>query len=383
MYKGKAKYLEELTSQLKFRSVDVSTNLEGSTPPSVFVGRAGYPKVFIGPMMSLEKESSFLDLPEEWLTANKTNEEIVNLRMQLVRGKQLANIKQQDSFVEKMQAIALAKNTVEIEARFKSKPKGRFFHEEMQPFGPSAELKTFHAGNSKFNPYLEKAYYDNDLKASDAVILLNKKGLLISQLQKALSTGAFGIKRQRKLVPTRWSITAVDTIVADNLLKEVKYNPIIDNFKVYEHFSMQNRFEILLMPSTWQFEVIESFIHVLGTEQLMFSDYETHFKKKEYALIGGGYYAARLAIAEFLSKCKKQASIVIFREAYPGYIPLGVWNVRENTRKALNSNAKEFDNLDSALKYIGTKMYIPLSKWINKSKVLKNYKCQKTLHDFL
>ena len=378
----KIEYLKKLTSQLKFKSIKLSTELEGSTPPSVFVGKAGYPKVFVGPMMSLKEESSLLDLPEEWLAKTKNNEEIVALRMQLIRGKKLARLKEQSSFIEKMQAIALAKSSFSVEAEFQKKPKGMFFHEDVQPFGPSGELKNLQIGNRKFNPAMEKAYYDTDLKAKEAVISLREKGVLVSQLQKALSVGSFGLKKQRKLVPTRWSITAVDSTLADNLLGEIKHYPTIENYRVYENFSLQNRFEILMMPSTWQYEVIESFIHVFGSEPLMFADHETHFKKRYYSPIAGGYYAARLAVAEHLHKQKKQAAIIIFREAYPNYIPLGVWNVRENTRKAMKQ-AKEFENLDKALKYIKSKLYIPFTKWINKSKVLKNFKYQKTLNDFI
>ena len=123
MFRGKARYLEKLTSQLQFKSVEVGQEMEGSSPPSVFVGRAGYPKVYVGPMMSLQEESALLDLPEAWIDSVKSNSEIVNFRMQLVRGKQLTGIKEENSFVEKMRDIALAKNSVHVDAEFEKKPR--------------------------------------------------------------------------------------------------------------------------------------------------------------------------------------------------------------------------------------------------------------------
>ena len=44
-------YLAKLTENIQMRSVDVGKDLDGSTPPSVFIGRWSYPKVYAGPMM--------------------------------------------------------------------------------------------------------------------------------------------------------------------------------------------------------------------------------------------------------------------------------------------------------------------------------------------
>ena len=45
MIKGKAAYLKRLTSKIKMPSVDIGKELDGSTPPSVFIGSWNYPKV--------------------------------------------------------------------------------------------------------------------------------------------------------------------------------------------------------------------------------------------------------------------------------------------------------------------------------------------------
>lgn len=382
--RGKARYLERLTSNssLNFKSIDVGESMEGSSPPSIFIGRFGYPKVSIGPMLSLEQESGMFDTPESWLDAVKSNLEIVNFRLQLVRGKRIAGIREENSFIEKIRDIALAKSSIRTEAEFKKKPRGTFFHQELSPFGPSGELKSIETENRKYHPLLEKAFYDSDLKAADVINQLNKKGLLFSQIQKALSVGAFGLKRNRKLVPTRWSITATDSTLSEAALNQVKdYSPI-ETFRVHEFSAISNHFSILMMPAAWQYELIESFIRVLGNEEVMFSDYESHFKKKGYATIGGCYYSARLAVAEHLQKQKKQASTIVFREAYPGYIPLGVWDVRESVRKALQQKPAEFSTLKESLSHINKKLYLPMYKYINQSQVLRNYRTQRTLKNY-
>ena len=83
-------YLAKLTEQIQMRSVKVGKNIEGSTPPSVFIGRWSYPKVYAGPMMVGEAgDTSIMDSPESWIGQNKQQEDIINYRMNLVRGKQL------------------------------------------------------------------------------------------------------------------------------------------------------------------------------------------------------------------------------------------------------------------------------------------------------
>jgi len=52
MIKGKTQYLKLLTSRMPMRSVEVGKDLEGSSPPSVFIGSWNYPKVLAGPMIA-------------------------------------------------------------------------------------------------------------------------------------------------------------------------------------------------------------------------------------------------------------------------------------------------------------------------------------------
>ena len=385
MFRGKAAYLSKLTQNINLKSVDLNSNkLDGSTPPGVFIGQFGYPKVYVGPMLTtLQENCELLDLPELWLQQSRTSKEIVSFRLNLIRGKVLSNVKDlNNKFVNKLQEIALAKKSVYSEAEFKSKPRGFCLHEEFQPFGPSAELQRFEIGNVKWQKDLQKAYYDRDLLAAEAVKQLYSKGVFFSQIQKALSVGAFGLGKNRKLVPTRWAITAVDDILGKWLLEDVKQSPIIDNYLVFEFSALNNYFAVLLMPTLWQYENFEAFIKILGNEVLIYGDWEPWTGRKEYSEQGGCYYSIRFAIAEYLKAINRQAGAIVLREAYPGYIPLGVWAIRESVRSALKQTPKEFHDLRSAIAYMSSKLRLPISEFINRSVLLKTASQQTKLCKF-
>ncbi|MDA4111567.1 MAG: hypothetical protein OK439_03450, partial [Thaumarchaeota archaeon] len=208
--------------------------IEGSSPPGVFVGRFGYPKVFIGPMVpAIHGETEFLDTPEMW--KGKTIEEIVDYRYSLIRGCTRASIFEAQSgsrLVEHLQEIAMSTKPADSQLLLLKKPVNRIsFNENSQPFGPSAPMKEFKsAGNISVDHRIEKAYYDGDLKASDAIFRLYKNGVLFSKLEKSFSVGVFGERKRRKLVPTRWSITAVDSNLSLRLIDEIKDYETIDEF---------------------------------------------------------------------------------------------------------------------------------------------------------
>lgn len=387
MIKGKTAYLKRLTSKMRIQSVDVGKEIDGSTPPSVFIGSWNYPKVYAGPMIApVSGDTTIMDMPESWIPESKSQEDIIGYRMSLVRGKQLVGIKDLESgFVEKLQEISLAENSIESEAEFIKKPRGSSFSDEHAPHGPSAIIQKFDIDNVRWEHSLEKAFYDTDLKAADAVVDLNKRGIPFSNIQKAFSVGAMGVGKNRKLVPTRWSITACDSTIADRLLRTVRFNDIIDTTRVYEFSSLNNYYAIMLIPTEWQYEWMEAFLQVLGREELIFSDYETNSGKKEYSRVGGCYYTCKMAVLEALERESKQAGVIVLREAYNGYVPLGVFNVRENIRNAMEQTPIEFEDMKTALSYISTKLKLPLEKFVKQSDLMKELlnSRQTTLDKFL
>ncbi len=283
--------------------------------------------------------------------------------------------------------LALSNLSVETEVYFKKKPGGRFFFDgEVQPMGPSAVLRGMEIGSTKVDHRIEKAYGDDDLKAADAVLELYQDDVPVSRIQKAFSVGAFGLKNQRRLVPTRWSITAVDSIVSQRLIEEeVKGKPAINEYRVYELNYLENRFVVLMMPSSWKYEWIEAWYpgtawNPQSRSIAMCGDYEDYKGRTTYASLGGCYYAVRLAAAEHLAEEGRQATVVALREIHPGFItPLGVWINRESVRGALRRDPKKFNELKEALDYMASRFEIRLEDWVKTSTLLKDEMYQEKL----
>ena len=379
--KTRCPVLVKFHSRDKVKPLVDKLRIGGSSPPSVFIGRIGYPKVAIGPMIPpIMGDTSVIDTPELWL--NRSIDDIVDFRSILIRGKHFVDVfdvESSNKTVEYTRELALSKNSVFTEAIFEKKPRGKIaFYDEAQPHGPSAPLKKFDITNPKYEQNIEKAFYDTDLKARDAVFNLHDNGVNISKIQRAFSVGAFGVKKHRRFVPTRWSITAVDSTLGETLMKNTKTYPWINEYRVYYHNQFDNRWAVIMMPSEWQYELIEAWYpnttwNPYGRSISIFNSYEFYKGRKTYAEIGGCYYSARLAVNEQLNKERRQAGVVVLREAHPGYImPIGVWNGRESVRKSLQNPYRKFDTLFQALIYISQQMDIPLQRWIRNSAVLKN-----------
>jgi hypothetical protein len=369
-----------------------SEDIAGASPPSVFVGRIGYPYVYAGPLVPpVREDTSLYDLPEFWF--GKTIDEIVEFRSMLIRGKQRVHVKRFEEagkIIEKTRELALAVKPVDVELMLKKKPRGSIvLNDTVQPFGPSAPIRDLRVGNPRWDHHIEKAYEDTDLKAAEAVLELYSKGVFVTKVQRAFSIGAFGLKKNRRLVPTRWSITAVDSILSRELIEKVKMFPEISEYQVYESLYMDNVFEVLMIPRAWSYEIIEAWYpgtvwNPDGRGVFLYSDWEGYDGRTTYAEIGGCYYAARLAVCERLLKERRQATVIVLREARPGYImPVGVWHVRENVRNAMRQKPLKFNTLDEALKWIGSRFQIPLQQWKIRSKILQNILVQKRITDFL
>src|SRR4030066_1068734 len=273
----------------------------------------------------------------------------------LDRGKHRVNVREfaeGGRIIDKTRELALAVNPVDIELLLKNKPRGNIFiDDEVQPFGPSAQIRDLNLSNTRWDQNVEKAYYDTDLKAVQAVKDLYANGILVTKIQRAFSVGAFGLEENRRMVPTRWSITAVDDILSKDLVTEVKTFPEINDYRVYESVYLDNVFEILMIPAQWSYESMEEWYpgtvwNPNGKNTVIFSDWEGNSGRTTYAQIGGCYYSARLAVCELLVKEKRQATVVVLREARPGYImPVGVWQVRGNVRNAMRQKPFTFKSL--------------------------------------
>ncbi len=375
----------------------LSRELSGDSPPSFFVGRYGYPKVLAGPMVPpiVGPQASILDSPESWF--GRDLKEIVRFRSLLVRCSSYVNVKnfwKEKNFLEQ-QEIAMASAPVGTECLFSREPQFRIDYDiHSPPFGPLARLeKMTITENTKIDKKVDYIVSDTDLKASDAVVeLYEDRKVSVNQISRILSAGLLGIKKQRKLVPTRWSITATDDIASKSLIEDIKKYPEISEYMVFNSSYLDNHFWVLLIPSSWAFEQLEawypgsSWVDEKDHDPVIVADHEFYDGRKDYASnVTGAYYAARLAVAEFLVKIKRQAAAIVFREVRGGYIvPLGVWQIRENVRKALSQPTPPFEpttSIDDSLKYI--QLNIPIKKWVNASSLVEFLKIQKKITDFI
>ncbi|MEP0826520.1 MAG: hypothetical protein HRF40_13640 [Nitrososphaera sp.] len=378
-------YLKSNSAKLALDAID------GSSPPSVFVGRYGYPKVRLGPMIPpLHGDTSILERTESW--TGKSIEEIANYRLSLVRGTFTMNVNDNGGrYLENIQELAMSERPAESEATFERKPladldleKEMRLNSEAAPFGPAAPLKTFKASSLSADQRIEAAFYDNDLKATDAIMELYRRGVEVSKIHKVLSVGMLGLKRSRRLVPTRWSISATDDIISARMIRENEVNnPSIDLFEVTQYSHLANKYSVVLIPDdTWSFEMVESWFS--GNGQIATaSDYEDARGLNHYPTIAGAYFAARLAVSEHLARRKKKGAALVLREIHPEYvIPLGVWQVREGVREALRNPSQKFETFERALSFACEGMSLSRQEVARESRLWRTLKSQTRITDF-
>ncbi|MDQ3948132.1 MAG: hypothetical protein M3218_03305 [Thermoproteota archaeon] len=386
------KKLEENWIQfIKANSANLSLGtIDGSSPPSMFVGRYGYPKIRVGPMIPpLYGDTTILDRTELW--TGKSIEEIANYRLSLVLGTMNVNIHDtHNRYVENMQELAMSESPVETEATFEKRPivdvhiqeELRLAH-EATPFGPAAPLRGFKTSSLSADQRIETVYYDTDLRAAEAMVELYKRSVEVSIIQRVLSMGMLGVKKKRKLVPTRWSISATDDIISSMLVKEIAMNPTIDLFEVSRYSHLANYYSIILIPNErWIFEMIESWITSRG-QVTTGTDNEDERRLNHNPTIAGAYFAARLAVAEHLARRHKKAGAIVLREIHPDYvIPLGVWQIREGVREALKNPPQKFERFDHAMSFACCYMSLSKNEIVQKSRVWKSFKDQTKISDF-
>ncbi len=353
--------------------------------PSIFVGWKGYPEVFIGPMVSLDVENAnLLDNPAKWYGTGF--DDIIRMRSLLVRSKQIQEVRAKTKFIENSQELALSTKAVDIETKFTKKPHYSLsFSPISQPMGASGILEKFNITENPKIPKKVDYVVSDEMKAVDAVSKLFKSEFDVYYLTNVLSSGALGMNENKKIVPTRWSITAVDDMLSREMMKSIRNYPQINEYTVYTNQYLENHFEILLTPGAWEFEQFESWApKTLWTmsydKPVIIQEHEPHEGRWDYAINeGGGYYAGRFAVCEALNKMRRQARVVIFREIYDSYImPVGVWEVRENVRHAFMNQPRKFGTLKEALSDINSRLLHPVEEYVKKSEILR----QRRLSEF-
>ncbi|MFX1538741.1 MAG: hypothetical protein ACFFDI_31525 [Promethearchaeota archaeon] len=365
------------------------TSFFGPTPPDIFIGWKDYPNVWAGPLLIMSEDDPIVfNSPNEWLTLSL--ERIAELRTSLLRCYDKIPVKEH---VHKLQGdirdTVLSKNALDLEIELKKPPRLQpVFSAIAQPMGPSGSLSQLKIVDNPKIPNKIDSIVQEDLRASDGLWELYQHGFSTYYLQKIFSGGLLGLKRRRKLVPTRWSITAVDSILAQRLIQKIKQYPEISDFKVLSNEFAGNHVEVLFLPEHWRYEQLEAWapgsLWVGQTANVrIIREEEGYSGRTKYALReGGGYYAIRFAVLEHLEKIRRQASVIVFREVSDEYyLPVGVWECREIIRQAKSINS--FNSLKDALEDIQSRLRIPLSIWKQYSNLLNYHRKQRLLEDYL
>ncbi|HEY1197858.1 MAG TPA: hypothetical protein VGG32_03935 [Thermoplasmata archaeon] len=367
-------------------------DLNGTSPPALFVGRFGYPKVSVGPLLSPEHGSTELfDTPEEWV--GRSVAEVVSFRTGLVRGTipiRVTDAERPIPILEELQLLGIAGETVDSEVRFRRPPRGHLsLSDSTPPFGPSAPIETIRLDVRRVDPHLDRLTSDVHANARVAVEELYHRGVRVSRIQRAFSVGTLGRRGRRRLVPTRWSITAVDDLLSKMNLGRVRDLPELSETLVYRFTALDNRWVIAFLPGAYRYESIEAWYpntlwNPNPSRIVMIGDHEGYRGRTTYASIGGCYYAARLATSEALLNLGHQAGVVVLREVHPGEIlPLGVWNVREHVRAALTHPPEKVASLAGLSELIQQSFAIPLPRWLTASALLHDARTQRRLEEWL
>ncbi len=377
----------KLTSQKQF-NLTAKQDYFGEAP-NVFVGKFGYPNVNVG-VLNVESYQNHDD-PLLWAHKGYSIDKILDLRSNLINSNFQTSVKSfNDKLLEMSQEIAMAYKPVDVEINLAKKPQFDLsFNQDTMPHGPTVKLKkAFLTSNPKIPHKVESAVNDIHLKANEAITDLYKRGVDEHYLTKLLSIGTLGMKKDRKLVPTRWSITAVDDNVCKQVLTKVKDYPET-GYLAYFGSHLGNYYLILFFPDVFRYELFETYVGSAEYGWPFATDYEDYSGRKDYAsATAGGYYAARLAVAEELSRIKRQGSCLCLRFITNEYwAPLGVWVVREAARNAMKSSPIEFGSkelmLEYAKKFVKKKFGYDADNLFNKSLLLKELKQQSKLTAFL
>jgi len=388
-YKEIKKYQQELKP---------TKEIEGFAS-SAIVGEKNYPNLKVHNISNDDKKNSFFNSSN---IIKQNYSDIIKLKAKNILGStQSLNIKKINTKIrEELENIYKSKREIEFSSKFRNELKfDKILTSKVSGImGSKNELTKINPNeNTKTSNKIEK-YTANDIKSKEAIISLYEKGVNESQIQNLLALGSFGINFNKKLVPTKWAISAFDQTIEKHLYKKIiKYNPI-NNYEIYTSYDKGNTFIIILIPDTFSAEIVEAFDSTsqnskfsegLGivskknslTIERDFVNFENKLKKSEPET-AGGFWATKMPIQEYLLSRKKQASFISIRIIENYDIPLGVIFVREKVRDAMKNKIFSTSNENNLFEFLKIKYPKHFSLFEN-SILLKEQKKQTKLKKFL
>lgn len=342
----KCPILEAFRAQVKAATSARGTLVEGATPPGILVGEHGYPKVrvyYMIPPGLHGEEARYHEAPTLWAVRREPLSRIITLRSELLSASMSVDARDPYRlYQEEVGLAAVSEEPVDSEAKLAKPPVPRLsFDGISKPRGPSAPVERIRvAGNPRLPKPAERMIWD-DAPAADAIIELYEAGLDVYSIQRIMSVGFLGRLRARRVVPTRWAITAVDETISRHLREKLRDKPELDRVEVYHGEYLGNKFTIILMPGPGSIEWIEAWQpNTLWTrsarDPVIWRVEEDPLGRKTAE--DGGYSAAKIAVLEYLARRGRRADVVILREITPSYYaPVGNWHIRETVRRAMGS----------------------------------------------
>jgi hypothetical protein len=343
-------YLEDVEDRIA-RAIDGDT-IVGSTSPSIFVGRSGYPDVSTGVLSPVGDE----DRAEEYVTSGQWYAEDLGVGDVLERRTSLLNSRRRsrvavddvwDGFVGAQREVAIADRPVGVEIGLDETPELELAGGEVAtPTGPDASANRLDLTENPHVPRpVKKTLEDDEWQATGAMNYLYRRGFDVYEINTILSAGALGRGENRRLVPTRWSITAVDDTIGQFLRGRISNATAVDEVELRYNEYMGNHFWIVLAPGQWEFELVEmkapgsvwnpeQETHYLASASEGYTGRDTYVDET-----AGAYYASRLGVLEHLAERDRQAKCIVIREVTDDYwAPVGVWQVREAVRNAFDES---------------------------------------------
>ena len=371
-----AKRLAEKYKILYSKTISLSENLSGYTPPSNLVTELTYPKVYLGLLFTENEKSDLFDNPEI-LSENKVSiEDLIEFRTSMINARKAVDVnipKKNDKIYEKVLEASLSIKSVNVELFLNKIRENTKLTKIIAYYGFNGYLKDLKINE---NPKIPNVIYNiNDVKAEDGVYLMYEKGLSDYYISRIFSLGFFGLKTNRKLVPSKWSITAVHSILYRKIISENKDKlKSISTIMLFNYKLYGNDFYGLFLPGNGNVELIEVLLpgcvyNLNGKNSIIGRDDES-----------GGYYALKLSFAEFQNYSKYKGDLVVIRIINRDYkIPLGVWVVREGTKRMFRNLIERFNGTKEALEYLNNLLGNRYNLNIYKIKKYSNILNQKKL----
>ena len=375
----------------------------GSVSPGIFVGRANYPNVSTGILSPVghEDDAARYETSGDWYEEGVSISDVFRRRTALLNASQptdrdatatartadttprgdggLPNVHDAwNGFLGTQREVAIADQPVDVEVALADGPDVDFDlgrDDISTPTGPRAAAAGAQLGENPHVPRpVQKTLEDDDWRAQGAINYLYNRGFDVYEVNTILSAGALGQTDQRRLVPTRWSITAVDDTVGQFLRGSIRTNPSVDTVQVYHDSYLGNDFFVVLAPGNWEFELVEakaagSIWNPGGEEPWYASDREGREGRTGYPdETAGAYHAARLGVLEHLDEIGRSAKALVVRYVSPDYWgPAGVWQVRESVRHAFDGTVGEAETLREAVTGVADSLPVPLTALRRKS----------------